>query len=233
MPVLTIFTLPLLAILFMLGNWQWGRYQFKLAAETKPIAQAINIKEAIISPHEFQKIQLIGNASSKFIKIQTSQGGEMGQRFFTTVETQIGNVIYEYGFVSDKELIERQASQKSNIPKGGAINQIVVLRRAKRPNKFIPDNNIEKFYWPEIPAIEKALNINSIIKDFYFTPINMDPMGDNITKTNPYADEKGATYVEPGRHLGYALTWWGLFISLIAVYLALHIKNGRLNFKSK
>ena len=34
----------------------------------------------------------------------------------------------------------------------------------------------------------------------------------------------------PARHLGYALTWFGLALGMIGVYIALHIARGRLRF---
>tara|TARA_R110002051_G_scaffold114257_8_gene186984 strand:+ start:29216 stop:29878 length:663 start_codon:yes stop_codon:yes gene_type:complete len=37
----------------------------------------------------------------------------------------------------------------------------------------------------------------------------------------------------PARHLGYALTWFGLAAALIGVYLALHIARGRLRWSAK
>ncbi len=36
----------------------------------------------------------------------------------------------------------------------------------------------------------------------------------------------------PARHLGYALTWFGLAAALIGVYLALHIARGRLSWQA-
>ena len=36
------------------------------------------------------------------------------------------------------------------------------------------------------------------------------------------------TQTPPAKHLGYAVTWFGLAAALIGVYLALHIARGRL-----
>ncbi len=36
----------------------------------------------------------------------------------------------------------------------------------------------------------------------------------------------------PARHLGYAVTWFGLAAALIGVYLALHIARGRLSWRA-
>jgi surfeit locus 1 family protein len=38
----------------------------------------------------------------------------------------------------------------------------------------------------------------------------------------------GLAAMPPSRHVGYALTWFGLALTLIAVYLAFHHRAGRL-----
>ena len=49
---------------------------------------------------------------------------------------------------------------------------------------------------------------------------------------NPYAFAKLLDPLPPQRHFGYALTWWGMAIGLLGVYLALHHSQGRLRFRS-
>ena len=48
---------------------------------------------------------------------------------------------------------------------------------------------------------------------------------------NPFAQPQLNERLPPERHFGYALTWWGLAIGLIGVYLALHHQRGRLRFR--
>jgi surfeit locus 1 family protein len=48
---------------------------------------------------------------------------------------------------------------------------------------------------------------------------------------NPYAFAKPLDPLPPERHFGYALTWWGMAIGLLGVYLALHHSKGRLRFR--
>ena len=45
---------------------------------------------------------------------------------------------------------------------------------------------------------------------------------------NPFAQPGGSDVLPPERHLGYALTWWGLAGALVGVYLAFHARQGRL-----
>jgi surfeit locus 1 family protein len=48
---------------------------------------------------------------------------------------------------------------------------------------------------------------------------------------NPFLRPEMEERLPPERHFGYALTWWGLAIGLIGVYLALHHQRGRLRFR--
>jgi surfeit locus 1 family protein len=230
LPILTIFTIPILIILFLLGNWQWGRYQFKLELEKQPPAPFQKIDMATIAVRDFQKYHLNAQIISPIIEVRTSENGKYGVRLFAIAKTQIGNIFYEFGFVPDDKFQEAKSHKFLQHIEIDVVSRI----SNKKPNYFITDNIPDTclFYWVELAAMAKCSGFELSQNDFYFTPIQMDPLNSGKAILNPYADEKGATYVEPGRHLGYALTWWGLFISLIAVYVALHIKNGRLKFKS-
>lgn len=227
LPFLTIFTIPILIVLFMLGNWQWHRYQFKLAKEAEPPSAPISLELALKNPKEFTKVHIIGTPQSRLTAVAATEYENYGKRYFGVVQTEGKNIMFEYGFVADKEM----ARGATLLNRKTDVDTIAVMRLSKKPNAFIPDNQPpEKFFWPDINAMVKVVGGKVDESQYYFTPIMMSPFGMS-PRANPYADEKGATYVEPGRHLGYALTWWGLFISLIAVYVALHIKNGRLSLK--
>ena len=47
---------------------------------------------------------------------------------------------------------------------------------------------------------------------------------------NPYVSIANLDNLPPARHLGYALTWFGLALGMIGVYIALHMARGRLRF---
>lgn len=225
LPIFTILVIPILIILAILGNWQWERFQFKKASEANPNREIQQISKAAIAARDFEYFQLKAKILTKSIAIKTSENGKFGVRLFAIAETEIGKVFYEYGFVSNETKLD-----KEQLPK--EIDEIVVTRISNhKPNAFISDNTETQFYWPELEKMAGTLGYELDFNDFYFTPIKMTDFATGQKITNPYADEKGATYVEPGRHLGYSLTWWGLFFSLVAVYVALHIKLGRIRFE--
>jgi surfeit locus 1 family protein len=50
---------------------------------------------------------------------------------------------------------------------------------------------------------------------------------------NPYARLRLDDELPPQRHFGYAITWWGLAMALVGVYLAFHHQKGRLRFRNE
>ena len=60
----------------------------------------------------------------------------------------------------------------------------------------------------------------------------VDPLATGTPTANAWADPKGANQVTADRHFGYALTWWGLALALIGVYVAFHLRTGRLRFRA-
>jgi surfeit locus 1 family protein len=55
---------------------------------------------------------------------------------------------------------------------------------------------------------------------------------DGATAPNPYAAPNAGDPLPPERHLGYAITWWGLAAALLGVYVVYHVKTGRLRLRS-
>ena len=56
---------------------------------------------------------------------------------------------------------------------------------------------------------------------------------DGRAVANPFALAPGADVLPPARHLGYAITWYGLAVVLIAIYFAYHASVGRFGFASR
>lgn len=235
LPILTLLTIPLVLILLALGNWQWQRYGFKKNLENSAPPANVSLETLISAPKEFQKIKIIADVGTKTIDVKTAYGGKYGRRIFTTAKTNLGTFILEHGFISDDEFAQIGAADKQNPLPHGKIEIDAVLRKSQKPNKYVAQNlpQTHQYFWPETKAIASELGIVSVLPEHYLTPKMMFPIGENANVPNPFADPKGATYVEPARHLGYALTWWGLAIGLIGVYIAMHIRAERLSLKPK
>jgi len=104
---------------------------------------------------------------------------------------------------------------------GNALPAPTVLMFAPPPEQgaFDAANNVEtgEFFRYETGALSSALNGLPIAAGIWLVEAEaqMPPQLANVP---------------PGQHLGYALTWWGLAIGLIAVYLLMHMQAGRLRF---
>lgn len=230
-PILTIFSIAILVILITLGNWQFGRFEFKRATQNQPPPTVYDISHAKTGIKEFDQFNLKGMPIGDILPIETSQDGKYGNRIFILLNSDIGKVFLELGFIADMRA-EHTAQLKTYLQK--PIELVVVARKPIKPNRYVSDNRInqKRLFWPEISAMEKIGGNTADLKDFYFTPLVQDPLRTGKPSRNPFADPKGANFIEPERHLGYAITWWGLAIGLIGVYIALHVKNGRFEPKS-
>ena len=67
------------------------------------------------------------------------------------------------------------------------------------------------------------------VADYYITSSYVGPDGRAVS--NPFALAPGADVLPPARHLGYAITWYGLALVLLAIYFAYHSSVGRLSFR--
>jgi surfeit locus 1 family protein len=79
----------------------------------------------------------------------------------------------------------------------------------------------------DLQGMARAAGLRSVA-DYYVATNYVGEDGRPIP--NPFSRESTADPLPPQRHLGYAVTWWGLALVLVGVYLAYHISVGRLAF---
>ena len=228
MPVLTALSLLCLGLLVLLGYWQWEKFVSKSKpSEGVSALSSTNIATALEAPNpEYRPVAVTGLADPRTIKISVVQEGFRGYRLFSPITLESGAIFVDRGFVNEDDL-----------PRIAALNGPVqingVLRKGARANAYTPDNDAAAnvWYWPDLPTMAYTLSLNSVEGRFYIAQITVDPLGTGQSKMNPYADSKGANQIPRERHLGYALTWWGFGLALIGVYIGLHVRNGRLQFR--
>jgi surfeit locus 1 family protein len=66
------------------------------------------------------------------------------------------------------------------------------------------------------------------VADYYLAADYVGEDGRAIA--NPFARMADADPLPPERHLGYAITWWGLAATLACIYFFYHASIGRLRF---
>lgn len=228
MPILTLLTAICLAILCLLGSWQWDKFVAKSNAPALVVAsEPSSVPVALeASNPEYSAVVVEGLIDSRTIKINAVQDSVRGYRLFSPVIMEVGSVFVDRGFVAETDL--------SLVPKvEGQVRLTGVLRVGAKANAYTPDNEPlrDVWYWPDLKAMNDALMIASTADKYYVALRQVDPLATGTPAANPYADSKGANQIPPERHLGYALTWWGFGLALLGVYIGMHVRTGRLRFR--
>jgi surfeit locus 1 family protein len=224
LPWMTAAALPALALLVMLGSWQWTRFEEKRALQSAPapMPQALS---AVLDrgASDFAPVIVDGAWRAQALAVYAVQDGVRGARRFSVLDTAEGPIIAERGFVADQD-------EAKAVTTGGPVRLVGVLRASAKANAFTPDNDPVKgvYFWPDTAALAKALGAERLATPFYLAPQVVDPLATGRPVTNLSAGPRGANQLPADRHFGYALTWWGLALALVGVYLALHWRAGRL-----
>ena len=231
---LSVCALPALIILILLGSWQVQRLNWKTGLideyRARALAPAIALPDADISldNFRFQRLALTGrflNDKEIYINGRTYEGNA-GFHVITPFLGQDGRIVLvNRGWVSEAYRLPsaRPFSISDEIQTIEAI-----IRAPQRKGYFVPENEPERGFWFTInPAeIGSYQNVDSAITSFYVDQIRS---GEVITL--PIAADLKVDV--PNAHLNYALTWYGIALSLIGVYIAYHVNAGRLGIGTR
>ena len=225
----TLWLLPGLALLVGLGFWQIERLHEKealiasvergLSAPPVPLGDALTQGPANA---EWRHVRVTGHFLHDKELYVFSRGpkGAVGVDVVTPmVLAGGGTVLIDRGFVPEAlhQSATRQAAQAI-----GEVSLTGVLRLSREPGPFTPAPNAETRLWfvKDVPSMAKVagLEVPSLIIEADATP---NPGGWPLG---------GQTRVDfPNDHLQYAVTWFGLALALMGVYLFYHRSRGRLS----
>lgn len=223
----TFFALPALAVLITLGSWQLQRLHWKteLIDQFKARSQA----EAIY-PHkdilEFQHVMLDGRFLHEKTIYMTGKTyeGNAGFHVVSAFETNKGDLfLVNRGWVSEayKEPEDRAFSVKEE-----EVSLSGIVRVPQRQGSFVPNNEPERGFWFTLRPEEVARHLElATAETNYFIDVVRQP---DEELTLPIAAEIKIDV--RNAHLNYALTWYGIALSLIGVYFAYHHSLGRLSW---
>ncbi len=219
-------TLAMLPLLVGLGVWQLQRLAWKegliaaITAETgKPPAPLEEPPEAwkALGQQEYRPVSVAGrfrHADER--RLFATEGGEAGWHIYTPLETEGGNILFvNRGFVP--EALKEPASRAAGEVEGRVAVQGLVRKPAVR-GWFDPDPDTARnvWYWRDLEAMARLLPEADRAR---VLPFFVDAMAE---PANPGGWPKGGvTRLDiPNRHLEYALTWFGLAGTLLAVFAA-------------
>tara|TARA_R110000787_G_scaffold59047_1_gene133956 strand:- start:6828 stop:7520 length:693 start_codon:yes stop_codon:yes gene_type:complete len=220
LPVLTVFTLASLVILVWLGNWQYGRFLEKMALDNAEPQWAM-IDGSVVQGSETMVYSYVDGSAAwrRVVAIDTGQ-----DVVFTPTE-----VIYQVEPPLPCEGPDCGAGLRY------AARGLYQVPRGRNAfsGEDSPQTGIYYTLDPDVLAAVLPTDLASRVdgRVFESETIRLTENGRTMVGDNPFAQVRVDSKLPPQRHFGYAITWWGLAMALVGVYLAFHYQQGRLRFR--
>jgi len=217
-----------LTVLCALGYWQVQRLHWKEAlisqvnarVQLEPVLLENMLKDEISrEAHEYTPVKVAGtfDYSKEIYFFTTDRKGASGWNIHSPFMLDNGKVlIVNRGFVyfSEKD-VEQRLTAKSKQEQ--EIMGLVRVPFVEKPGSF-PDNNLKKreFYWRDLSTIYESLNIPQVNQVPVILDMNEIPVPASVTKEG--WPTGGTTIISfTNNHLQYAVTWFGLALTLLGV----------------
>jgi len=209
-------TLVAFAILIWLGRWQWEKYIEKTALAEEPVAE-MTIAAYQPLPNGIQ-----------FVFGTRTDTREPGWRVFAPVQYGDTVVFVDADFITGVDAPNPdEVRVPASLRLGAPINGASI--RPEPPGPFTTAPVLLRRLWfaADLSAMGRNAGLEDVA-DYYIASAYIGADGRAVP--NPFALAPGADALPPARHLGYAITWYGLALVLLAIYFAYHISVGRLAF---
>jgi surfeit locus 1 family protein len=228
----TLFSLPVLVVALGLGVWQLERREWKRdildRIAVNQAAAPMTLDELVKGDplrHEYGRVRIAGTFlhDKEFFLAARSLKNKVGVHVVTPLRTDDGKVVlFDRGWLSSetKDPARRAQSQPS-----GRVELTGIVRRTQERRQFAPENAPDRNIWfhvdtPRMRAMAGAPADPVLDRFFLDADAAANPGGVPVG---------GQTRLDiPNDHLQYAITWFLIALSLVAVYLAFHWQNGRL-----
>ncbi len=145
------------------------------------------------------------------VRLYAVREGVIGYRFIAACPIEVGpyrSILVDRGFVP------RESADAAPMPSQLSQPIVGVLRKGDPGNLFTPKNrpDSDQWYRRDIPAMAAVLKAEAPAPVFLMLE-SPGPHGPGPLPAPLPADI-------PNRHLEYALTWYGLALALVGVYIA-------------
>lgn len=227
--VLLAFALAALGVLIALGNWQVQRLGWKedllATIELRRAADPAPLDEVIARARaegergpdhgrlDYRPATATGTFEPGEALVYSTDRGTVGWQVMAPLRLPDGRaLIVNRGFVPQSLL----GDEARRAPPTDVVTLTGLLRDPllDKPNRFVPENTADEFYWKDFPALRAALGL----EEGETMPAILD--ADRV----PGADVPvgGQTVIDlPNNHFGYAVTWYGIAVGLVGVVVAL------------
>ncbi len=235
MPFMTLCAIAGLAVLVWLGSWQWARYHEKLnMPEQLPAAGQVTLKgEQLTSP--LQYVYTTHNGEALWRSFAAYKGCVIAPNAEETCNLLL---LVDVGLLSAVKPNELGFEAPQDALDGKSFVYVENGHKTVFSPSDTPSKNL--WYTANAQTMANSLSLSGFDAAYLFEPVTISiirksPNGSEIRSDieNPFANPAKLDDLPPARHLGYALTWFGLAGTLIAVYLAFHMSTGRLRFRKK
>jgi surfeit locus 1 family protein len=215
LPLMSLMSVIALALLVVLGRWQWERYEEKRAAAEEPVAE--------MTIASYQPV----TGGLQFVHGFRADTREQGWRVFAPVQYGDTTVFIDADFIAgietpDADEVRFPASLRFGAPIVGAS----IRPDGPGPLTLAPRPLQRLWFAIDLAAMGRNAGVGNVA-DYYIAAAYVG--ADGRATPNPFALAPGADTLPPERHMGYALTWFGLALVLVVIYFAYHASVGRLS----
>lgn len=230
MPLFSIMSLVLLALLIWLGVWQIHRLHWKLGLIAQvnrnltlpPISLDAALK--LGKDAEYRHVALIGHFDhAKEGYAYGIANGVPVYHVLTPFITVDGRTMLVDRGIVPEELRDPAKRRAGNIE--GTERVVGVWRKPDPPGSFTPDSNTAKRIWftRNVDWVAKVDHLH------FAAPALLEA----DATPNPGGWPKGGQTIVTFRneHLQYAITWFGLALVLVGGYIVFHVQTGRLSWR--
>ena len=216
-----------LIILLGLGTWQLERKAWKegLIQRIAERSGAAPVTVASLLPRAqsgediaYTRASARGHRISRSLLLFHPRGTQAGYHVYTPYMTVEGRVLMvNRGFVPEAL---SAGIETADLRPDGVVDLVGLVRLPARKGAFDPENDVQRkrWYWRDLAAMLRASRVDTATAYPFF--LELEAPRSRPAGAPSYA-EAGVTIVQlPNRHLEYALTWYGLAVTLIGVYLA-------------
>ena len=217
LPILTVFSLASLAILIALGTWQLQRMSWK-----SDLIEQYDIRGSVSSFREALCAEIEGTFGPSVTAAAPLSGAELryydlrdeaGWVRISLMPTPRCSPDDPPGYLFIESAFETLRGGHRTTPEQWRIDAL------PEPRGFGSRNDMAGNEWYVFDRSEMAQAMG----------VEADQVMD-VWARSDLGMPTSLVSVPPAKHLGYALTWFGLALALLGVYIALHIGQGRLRW---
>jgi len=232
----SLFFVIALAILLALGTWQVKRFSWKtnlietinsrIDLPPQPLPSPRTWKRLDLDNMNYRPVKVSGRFNYKdevhlFTQVPAGKATYSGAGYWVIVPFSLdggGAVLVNRGFVPEK-FKQQRTRLKSQVKGRQTITGFI--KTDQGANYFTPETDFKKNIWytRNIKAISEHLELENA------APFLIAQSGDANKDRLPQPRELNVNL--ENRHLGYAITWYGLALTLIGVFVVFSFKSRR------